>query len=75
MKLWVGTALGFGVGSLKLEHIISQAIWTRSGVGRHMALETQHAIFVMSDGQLINLSLAFSHLELDSILVHSPNRR
>lgn len=45
-------------------------IWSR-----HMVLGPQHAIFDMSDGQLINLSLAFSHLELDPVLVDASNCR
>ena len=56
------------------EIIISLAIWTRSGVGTWV-LGSQHAIFDMPDGQLINLSLAFSHLELDSVLVDTSNCR
>ena len=34
----------------------------------------RHAVLAMSEGQWINLSLAFSHLELDSLLIDPSNR-
>ena len=60
---------------LELGIIIPQATWTRSVVNGHKTLETQHAVFVMSGGRLVDLSPTFSHLELDSVLVDSSNSR
>jgi hypothetical protein len=67
----LGRMVGQGPSSSKL---ILLAIWTISGIVRYAVIGTQHAIFVMSDGQIINLSLPLSHLELESVLVDSPDR-
>ena len=55
--------------------MILEAAWTIWRVTQRMVLKTQHAVVVMSDSHLINLSLAFSHLKLNPVLVDSSNRR